>query len=389
MSDRLWLVILIATTVTVRVGLSLVSCDIIDVQNYIRVANIVYEQGIFALYEQTTGIYPYPPLWVWFEILTRVLSEASGLSFGFLIRCFIILADTGIVYLVWLWHRNRTPVERILWSMAYVLNPVSLIVTCLHGQFDSIPIFFSLLAIYGLEQMGRPYFSAASLSLGIAFKLYPVLLIPPMLFKIRSFSQRLAFSFVAVLPVILLILPFMMRIPDAVLRELFMYKGAALLGMLVPVRLIYVPLAHEHFPVMLTREIISASRWLFLSGYAGIAVWQMRQRQFSLVANCTLIFLWFYVAYAGIAPQYLVWVLPLLLVLDAHSHFIALAYTLTATLALYGFYVYAVPETFCFLPPTPAWLTRVLYGLLGTLWWFVSAILSIWIVKQDARKTGL
>lgn len=150
MSDRLWFAVLVITTVTVRAGLSLVSCDIIDVRNYAHVANIVHGQGVFALYTQTTGIYPYPPLWVQFEILAKILSTTTGLRSGLLICVPIILADAGIVYLAWLWHRNQATARRVLWSTVYALNPVSLIITCLHGQFDAIPVFFSLLAIYGL-----------------------------------------------------------------------------------------------------------------------------------------------------------------------------------------------------------------------------------------------
>ncbi len=384
--EKLWLAILVMSTIAVRVALSLVACDIIDVQNYARVAAIVRDHGIFALYTQTTGIYPYPPLWVWFEILAQLLSEASGVNFGLLIRCPIILADVGIVYIIWRWCRE-TAISPILLGASYVLNPISLIITCLHGQFDAIPVFFSLLAIYKLEHSGY-LLSAVALSLGVAFKSYPVLLLPVGLTRLKSFQMRIVFAVIAILPVILLLLPFCLHAPIAVLKELVLYKGAALLGMLVPMRVAYGLLTHNHFPVTLTLEIIAISRWLFLIGYASFIVWQIGRPRFSLITACTITLLLFYFLYAGIAPQYLVWVLPFLLVMSVESILPAWLYTLMGAMALYGFYAYAVPETFCFLPQVSAGVSRVIYGLSGTLWWIFLAILLIRFIRREQLDTG-
>ncbi len=382
--DKCWLALLLIIAVVLRVGLSLAACDIIDVQNYARVAAIVRNHGILALYAQTPGIYPYPPVWVWFETLAQLLSEASGLRLGLLIRFPIILADVGIVYLIWTWYRDRPTIWRLLWSIAYALNPVPLIITCLHGQFDAIPAFFALLAAYW-ARLRRPYLSAIALGVAIAFKPYPVLLLPLMLFELKDRRQKLAFTAIAVAPTLALISPFSLQMPDVVMRELFLYRGAALLGMLVPVRAVYVPLARDHVPVELTQHIITASRWLFLGGYVGFVMLQVR-RKIIFTASCAMVLLWFYVAYAGIAPQYLVWALPFLLTLGTDFVLLAGTYSLTAALALYGFYAYAVPETFCLFPSLPLWLSRSLYGLFGTLWWLVAIVLLIWLVGP--RKAG-
>ncbi len=386
MLEKRWLALLLIITVAVRLCLSLAACDIIDVHNYARVAAIVRNYGIIALYAQTPGIYPYPPVWVWFEILAQFLSETSGLRFGLLIRLPIILADTGIAYLIWTWYHDRMTTERLFWGAAYALNPVSLIITCLHGQFDAIPAFLALLAVYW-AQLRRLCLSAIILGLAIAFKLYPVLLLPLVLLELKGHKQRLAFATIAIAPTLLFTLPFGLYMPAAVMRELFLYKGVALLGMLVPARSVYVPLAHDHFPLALTQQIISASRWLFVVGYVGLVARQAL-RPIPLSASCVAILLWFYVAYAGISPQYLVWTLPFLLTLGANSVLFAGTYTLAAALALYGFYAYAVPETFCLLPSLPLWLSRLLYGLFGTLWWLTSGVLLIWLGgrRQTARK---
>jgi hypothetical protein len=385
--SNVWLILLLALAFGTRIVLSMVSCDIIDVQNYARVAAIVKDHGVFALYTQTIGIYPYPPLWIWFEVLARFLYDATGLRFGLLVRFPAILADVGIVCIIWVWFKNQTIGKRFLWSALYALSPVSLIITCLHGQFDAIPSFFALFALYAFERWRSLYLSAAILALAIAFKPYPVLFVPLIVLELKKHWQRVAFVTIAIAPVLLLILPFGLHTPEAVVREVFLYKGAALLGMLVPMRAVYVPLMHNHFPITLTHQIISASRWLFLSGYAGLMLWQAR-RQVSLLASCAAVLLWFYVAYAGIAPQYLIWALPILLILNTCYALLPALYTLISMLALYGFYTYAVPETFCFLPAPPVWLTSLLYGMFGSFWWIVSLIFLGWIVKQRRFLRG-
>lgn len=386
--SQAWLILLGALAFIVRVALSVVSCDIIDVQNYARVATIIKEYGVFSLYTKTAGIYPYPPLWVWYEILAHSLSDASGLRFGLLARFPAILADVGVVGIVWAWCGSQAIGKRLLWGTVYALNPVSLIVTCLHGQFDAIPAFFASLSVYVFERLHRPYLSAAILALAIAFKPYPVLLLPLIMLALKYRRRKIASAAIAMAPVLLLLLPFGLHAPDAVVREVFLYKGAALLGMLVPARAIYVPLMHDHFPVILTQQIIDASRWLFLSGYVGLVVWQARRR-IPLTANCAVVLLWFYTAYAGIAPQYLIWVLPFLLTLNNGSATLSVVYTLTSALALYGFYIYAVPETFCFLSAPPAWLSPLLYGLFGSLWWLASGILLLWILRKSYDPSAL
>lgn len=381
----LYLLLILPGSIAVRIVLSLISQTIIDVQNYELVADTILTNGVFSLYAQTPGIYPYPPLWVWFEVLAKLVSSAQILSFPLVIRLPIILADTGIVYLIWHWYNREAPSQRVLWATIYALNPVSLIITCLHGQFDAIPTFFSLWAIYSLVQRRNLTMSAVALALAVAFKSYPVLLLAPVLLQLKTVRERLLYFVSVLAPVAVILLPFMLRSPAAVMNELFNYYGVGLLGILVPIRTIYVPLSNAHFPIDLTVQIINASRWIFMSAYLAVLVWVQHQR-LHLPETIATTFLLFYTLCAGISPQYLVWVVPFLAI-SQYPKAIWGCYTFTATLAMLGFYAYAIPELFPFSPKPFSEASKWLYGIFGTLWWLSNAAILIWMLRRKKVLT--
>jgi hypothetical protein len=369
----------------VRLALSLMARDIIDVHNYERVADTILSEGPLSLYVSTTGIYPYPPLWVWFEVLARLLSSTGFLSFSLAIRLPIIIADVGVVWLIWHWWFQHSAHTAARLSLVYALNPVSLLITCLHGQFDAIPTFFAMLAVFYLIKRNSMFASAFALSLAVAFKSYHILLLLPVILRLESRQKQVAYTAITLVPVAIVLMPFLLNSPEAVFRELFGYKGAALLGVMVPIRTIYVPLAGGRFPADWTAGIISISRFLFLIGY-GAGVWWMRKRG-TLISVIVAVFTLFYAIYAGISPQYLVWVVPFLLLGHPVRLTSAIIYLGTATGGLLGFYAYAIPGLFPFAFSLPLRISQAMYGLFGTVWWMVCVALVIQIVIST-REAG-
>ncbi len=93
-----------------------------------------------------------------------------------------LLADLGIGYLLYKLTFNNYKVL-IFW----ILNPVSLYAAYAVGQFDLLPTFFAVAAVY-LAQIKRPVKSAFILGLGGACKMFPILLLPAL---ILSFGNNL------------------------------------------------------------------------------------------------------------------------------------------------------------------------------------------------------
>lgn len=359
-----------------RLGLATIAGPIIDIENFERVAATILRSGPLALYQETEGQYPYPPVWFIWETAAYMLARGSALPFALWVRLPTIAADMGIVWLIWHWTRHRSPGQAMWRSFGYAVNPVPLIITGLHGQFDAIALFFTLLALYNLEHRGRYLSAALNLAVGIAVKSFPVLLLPPALLQLRTTRARTLFGAAAVAPVLLLLLPYVIAMPSALWRELFGYRGAALLGFMVPIRTLYVPLVGESVPAELTHQIVSISAYLFLAAYL-FAIWYQQRRGATLVNTAIAILSLFYLVYAGIAPQYLIWIVPFMSVGDASTGRPLLLYSATGALALVGFYAYAIsgliPGTQLLSRP----VTQVLYGFSGTLWWLVCLVL-VW-----------
>ncbi len=157
-----------------RVLFVVVATDNIDVQNYARVADIVEKHGGAALYTETTGIYPYPPVWMRVEVLAAQVADRFEGSYSLLVRLPIVLADLLIVALLAAWQARKRNTRWLSAAFVYAINPVALIVTCFHGQFDAIPIAFLLMALYLLAFNYRTSYSGLSLAFAIAVKSFPV-----------------------------------------------------------------------------------------------------------------------------------------------------------------------------------------------------------------------
>jgi hypothetical protein len=115
-----------------------------DLDSYTIVAEIIGRGGnVYA----DTARYNYAPLW--FNIL-HGLSQLAGHdqnTFHYLVTGFLSLVDLGIFYFLW----------RTLGKLAaclFFLNPISIIITGFHCQFDNLAV---LLGLWGAGLMGNDF----------------------------------------------------------------------------------------------------------------------------------------------------------------------------------------------------------------------------------------
>src|SRR5437867_4443188 len=128
-----------------------------------------------------TELHNWPPLWIYFLAGLWLVHAASGLPIAFLVKLPPIAADAGLAVLLY-----RTGVRRgwsrrgaALAGLAYALNPISILISGYHGQFDSLMIATAYLAWYGWEFWAgrrRLLGSGLALGLGVWFKTVPILL---------------------------------------------------------------------------------------------------------------------------------------------------------------------------------------------------------------------
>ena len=219
------------------------------------------------------------------------------------------------------------------------------------------------------------------LSIAIALKSFPVLLILPMITLIPRLQDRIRFLIYATIPVGIILIPFLIISYQSVISELIQYKGVALLGIMVPIRTIYVSLIGTSFPVDTTQTIMRISSIIYIIVYT-LYNKSSYHKNISITTKIMIILGLFYTIHAGISPQYSYWIIPVLL-MSHLSYRTKLLYSICTMGALLGFYLYAVPEIFPITLNIPLPLTQIAYGLFGTLWWGFNVYL-VWGLLQSS-----
>jgi hypothetical protein len=90
----------------------------------------------------------------------------------------LFLLDLGAAGLAYLLVRECADERRARWALvALFWNPLAVFLTAVPGEFDILPVFLVLAAVY-LAMHGRGLSSGAALGLGTAIKLFPLFFLP-------------------------------------------------------------------------------------------------------------------------------------------------------------------------------------------------------------------
>lgn len=187
----------------------------------------------------------YPPLMPWLAALAYRISLyippwSNGLlGFNLVFRFLLLPFEIGNLLLVWGIARQTTTPERADWVAALwalLFAPAFIFL----AWFDSMAIFFLLLALYGLLT-DRPILAGVAVGLGFMTKVIPAVFFPIGLFTLQTWRQRIIYAFSAAFSAGIVILPPLIVSPGYTLA---------------------------FFQVMLNRSSWSTI-WALLEGYAG------------------------------------------------------------------------------------------------------------------------
>jgi hypothetical protein len=349
---------------------------VVDVLRYEKVATHLLDVSWNPY--QAPRLYPYPPLWMWAEAGSLWLARATGASFALLVRLPVLAAELGLVALL-----GRMAGTRAAWL--YAVHPVALLVSACHGQFDAIALLAVLLAVRA-HSHGRLDAGALWLAAAVGLKSFPVLLLPVFLLATPGARARVRFAALATLPVALALLPFAIADAGALRRELFGYGGVVDFGWIAVVR----ALRLLSTGVLLRGEAVHWAGWVtaakvvFLAACAALlAWWWRRSRGPSLAAGCLLILLAFLVLYGALSAQYLLWVVPLGLLLPSRAF---VAYGAVSAAALVAFYLFLAPGV---LLPSGAAVDRsaagAVWALGVTAQWVATAAWAALVLRRETE----
>lgn len=345
-----------------------------DFASYHIQAQSVFEQRNVYLF---TDRYPYPPVWIWLVSLAQWAATMTGLPFAWFVKTPGIVGDCVIVALLW-----RRVGERA--ALFYACNPVSLLITAGHGQFDGLVMSLVVAAwAIGRGERRRSY-NWAALALGgaIALKGYPLLFLPPLVVSANSLRQRLSITGLAVLPLVVALVVYgsFFGWAPAMFSRVLGYSSYPYFGWAL-----YVDVLLRQFLSMASFNAINAL--LSLAARAALLIvvgWLIwRGRRWPLERLWLALTLAVYALAPGIAVQYFLWALPLLAIVDRKRGMI---YTLLSFLTMVLFYLTQEPGALpwgmalAHAAPKSLWLSG--YVVMNLPWW----LMCLWLLRTVVRE---
>lgn len=287
------------------------------------------------------GRYPYLPMDLWLSAGALFSSQLLHVPFVVMVKLPAVLADVAISGLIILGARRRNKNHRsaLTAGLLYAVNPVSVLVTAYHGQFDAIPLLACIAAWYRIESEGRDIKRSAAITIGLVLGLailakpWPLLLLPAYVIAVRGWMDRLgvvAFA-LAVPAVVTTGYVFAYHVPVHAVAINVLGYGSVLnwwgVGLLFHL-------------TQATTHLISPSGVFLFSKLTEIAIvstcaaYLIRARTRDLVTCILTLLLIFYVMSAGFSVQYLMWILPFLCVTQTTRKVLASTFLSLTTCAM-------------------------------------------------------
>jgi len=295
MSRKLF-ALLFALILILRISLAAGFHGNFDTQSYLLVVKAVESgQNVY----QATDRYNYSPLWSWVVTgLWRASSPNVGV-FVLLLGLLEVIADGVSAMLLFRIARRRlkrSEEDARRGALLFFSNPVSILISCVHGQFDGLSILFLLAAILAASSDSRRRGPATAAWLSLSLLVKHVTLFHPLLFSRRRVG--------GVLSDVLLLVPY------AVFTLSFLPYAAALPSIWANVVLY----GAQASALQKTGGLLALVDWSGLGGWVSTALllgsvaWILRETRHLDVTRASLVlFLGLLTFSPTYAVQYLVW----------------------------------------------------------------------------------
>ncbi len=152
--------------------------------------------------------------------LPQILADNRLFWHLFLTKLPYLFFDFGILILLvkFFDEMKKKRLVAILW----LFNPLVLYTSYLVGQFDIIPVFFTVLALF-LVKKKSPFWAAFCLGVGGAYKMFPLLFLPFLIMtEGRNPKQKLDLLLFGILPYLFSLAPF---INSSVFRQIVLFSN--------------------------------------------------------------------------------------------------------------------------------------------------------------------
>ena len=261
-----------------------------DFESFIIVADIARDGG--NVYADTLR-YNYGP--IWFLVIQAIVQLAvrNEFAFRYLIVILLSLVDVGI-FAILLGRLGA------LAAYLFLLNPISIMITGYHSQFDNLAILLGLVAVTFLDEgfdkppNKRRYLGL--LILGLSLMVKHILFVFPLWLAIkeRGIKRKLEVIFLPLLVFLLGFVPYWHEGREGIIENVFLYSS-------FNNQLFYKWLVPASIQLVLTSKLV----WIFLLASFAIIYRQRNGFDSLLLYTCLLV-----AASPAVANQYLAIVVP-------------------------------------------------------------------------------
>ncbi len=351
-----------------------------DIESYQIVSHLIQQGKDVYTHPDANGRHPYLPFQMYWFVFSSVIAEQFHLEFIKIVRLAAIIADIFIAVL--LSQMMSTPEASLRAGLTYALNPVPILVSSYHGQFDAIPICFLLLSISTASS--SPIKSGLWVGFGILDKSWPILAIPSLVYHYKKWSHRLVFMILSIIIPLIGVFIYCYRIqvyPITVVQQAINYNhGIGVWGYSYLARLLSIVQPDLTF---LFRQVILHGRYITLTIL--VMVWVLYARKQRLEASILTVFVTFFVVTHAFSIQYLMWLVPFAILNQSYKWL--KYYTLAA--CFYMFLVYSTLILEMHITKLMPWPQADYYFIIPTslpVWLVTIGWLSHIIPKNDQSK---
>ncbi|PIS09363.1 hypothetical protein COT75_01655 [Candidatus Beckwithbacteria bacterium CG10_big_fil_rev_8_21_14_0_10_34_10] len=325
-----------------------------DLFSYEIVAKILSEGKNVYLY---THRYNYSPFW--FTILFSLYKISlifPKISFFFIVRAFLTLVDLVILLVLY----KISKLKKIFFppvAIGFFLNPISIIITGHHGQFENLSILFILLGVYFYLKNRKSKLPALLFLFGGIIKHIVFNQVLVFLNHIFKDKKKVVFSFgLSVLIFLGTFIPYWSLGRRGIIKNVFQYES--LTG----------GYGISYFLEKINLDLVSVYSKIFILLFFSFAfIFKTKKLMRAVLIN----FLFFLTFTSGMSDQYLV--LPLAIGALSYSWFF-LGYTLIGSLYLFQSPVQLVLRQYNFVSSNIVWLL--------CLFWFIREVFQSYEKKN-------
>jgi len=302
-----------------------------DLQSYLRVGELTLNK--VNIYPDVANLHhPYLPFFLYLEAFAFYLKKFT-INPIIVVKSIIVIFDLGNLYLVYLLSKKNLKT-----AFLYAINPVTILITTFHGQFDAIPLFFLLWSLYLISlsrhsripschprEGGDPVLSILTFSAAVMIKTWPVLLI--LLFLKRLKNKKLIFLSLIfpILSIIIYVLLFNSSF-ISILKTIGSYQG------------LYGIWGAGKIFSFITKRILFQKLIIFLFLFC-LIFYSILIKSKSIIKEIFLLLLFFFCFSPNFSIQYFAWIIPFLIIAKPKKYLLLILF-ITLTLISY----YATPN---------------------------------------------